>query len=82
MRFALRGWLGAGIKALLFDVFGTVVDWRGSVIREAAALGRTQGIDVDCVDWEAFADAWRGKYGPFKDIATPCYTRLAKEVGR
>ncbi len=55
---------GAGIKALLFDVFGTVVDWRGSVIREASAFGRANGIDAD---WEAFADAWRGKYGPFMD---------------
>ena len=54
----------AGTKALLFDVFGTVVDWRGSVIREAAAFGRANGIDAD---WEAFADAWRGKYGPFMD---------------
>ena len=52
------------IKALLFDVFGTVVDWRGSVIRQAAAFGRANGIDAD---WEAFADAWRGKYGPFMD---------------
>ena len=55
---------GAGIEALLFDVFGTVVDWRGSVIREAAVFGRDNGIDAD---WEAFADAWRGKYGPFMD---------------
>lgn len=52
------------VEALLFDVFGTVVDWRGSVIREAAAFGRANGIDAD---WEAFADAWRGKYGPFMD---------------
>ena len=52
------------IEALLFDVFGTVVDWRGSVIREAAAFGRANGIDAD---WEAFADAWRGKYGPYMD---------------
>ena len=55
---------GIGVKALLFDVFGTVVDWRGSVIREAAAFGRANGIDAD---WQAFADAWRGKYGPFMD---------------
>ena len=54
----------SGIKALLFDVFGTVVDWRGSVIREAAAFGRSNGVEAD---WEAFADAWRGKYGPFMD---------------
>ena len=49
------------IKALLFDVFGTVVDWRGSVIREGEKLGKEKGLDVD---WAAFADAWRGKYQP------------------
>lgn len=48
-------------KALLFDVFGTVVDWRDSVIREGEQLGKEKGIEVD---WAAFADAWRGKYQP------------------
>ena len=47
----------AGVKALGFDVFGTVVDWRSSIIREGQALGRARGLDVD---WEAFTDAWRG----------------------
>ena len=55
---------GTGIKALLFDVFGTVVDWRSSVIREAAAFGLANGITAD---WEAFADGWRGKYQPFME---------------
>ena len=55
---------GTGIKALLFDVFGTVVDWRSSVIREATAFGLANGITAD---WEAFADGWRGKYQPFMD---------------
>jgi 2-haloacid dehalogenase len=41
-----------------------MVDWRSSVIREASAFGRANGIDAD---WQAFADAWRGKYGPFMD---------------
>ena len=50
-----------GVKALTFDVFGTVVDWRSSIIREGRALGRRKGLSVD---WEAFADAWRGGYGP------------------
>ena len=49
------------VKALTFDVFGTVVDWRGSVIRECQQLGRAKGIDVD---WAAFADRWRGGYAP------------------
>ena len=55
---------GTGIKALLFDVFGTVVDWRSSVIREATAFGLANGITAD---WEAFADGWRGKYQPFME---------------
>jgi 2-haloacid dehalogenase len=46
----------AGVRALLFDVFGTVVDWRGSVIRAGAALTERTGADVD---WPAFADRWR-----------------------
>ena len=49
------------IRALLFDVFGTVVDWRGSIIRECRALGRSKKI---AVDWDAFADAWRAGYQP------------------
>lgn len=49
------------VRALAFDVFGTVVDWRTSVIREGEALGRSRGIEAD---WEAFADAWRGLYQP------------------
>lgn len=49
------------IKALVFDVFGTVVDWRGSLIREGRALGQAHGLDVD---WAAFADAWRNGYQP------------------
>lgn len=48
-------------KALLFDVFGTVVDWRGSLIGELEALGRTRGLEAD---WAAFADAWRAGYQP------------------
>lgn len=44
------------VKALVFDVFGTVVDWRASVIREGEALGRAKGLDVD---WPRFADEWR-----------------------
>src|SRR5947208_14965201 len=51
----------ASIKALTFDVFGTVVDWRSSLIREGEALGRAKGLRVS---WSAFADAWRGFYQP------------------
>jgi len=49
------------VKALAFDVFGTVVDWRGSVIRDGEELTRRTGVKVD---WGAFADAWRGEYAP------------------
>jgi 2-haloacid dehalogenase len=49
------------IRALIFDVFGTVVDWRGSIIRECKALGRRRKI---AADWDAFADAWRAGYQP------------------
>ncbi len=49
------------VRALVFDVFGTVVDWRGSIIREGAKLGRARGLRVD---WAAFADAWRAGYRP------------------
>ncbi len=51
-------------KALAFDVFGTVVDWRSAVIREGEELGKGKGLDVD---WAAFADAWRGRYAPSMD---------------
>lgn len=50
------------VDALVFDVFGTVVDWHTSVADEGRMLGKTKGITAD---WEAFADAWRGKYQPF-----------------
>ena len=49
------------IQALVFDVFGTVVDWRGSIIREGRALGEKKRIDID---WIAFTDAWRAGYKP------------------
>ena len=52
------------VKALTFDVFGTVVDWRSSLIREGEALGKTKGL---AVDWAKFADAWRGLYQPAMD---------------
>lgn len=49
------------VKALVFDVFGTVVDWRGSVVRELGAFGNGRGITAD---WTKFADEWRGLYQP------------------
>jgi 2-haloacid dehalogenase len=51
----------AQVKALLFDVFGTCVDWRGSIIREGARWNAKLGW---AVDWAGLVDAWRGNYQP------------------
>ena len=51
----------SGLKALAFDVFGTVVDWRGSIVREVDTLTVGKGLAVDAA---AFADAWRAGYQP------------------
>ncbi|MFZ0209495.1 MAG: haloacid dehalogenase type II [Roseiarcus sp.] len=51
-----------GVRALLFDVFGTVVDWRSGVAREATPFLRRRGAEL--VDPLAFADAWRASYQP------------------
>ena len=49
------------VRALVFDVFGTVVDWRGSIIREMRAFARARKLRIDP---EAFADSWRAGYQP------------------
>ena len=54
----------ATVKALVFDVFGTVVDWRNSVARDLEAFGRAKGISAD---WTQFTDDWRGAYQPSMD---------------
>ncbi len=51
--------MSLAVKALLFDVFGTLVDWRTSIAREAEAMLAPRGY---ALDWLAFADAWRGEY--------------------
>lgn len=48
-------------KALVFDTFGTVVDWRGSIMEEGTAWGKAKGLKVD---WARFADRWREGYAP------------------
>ena len=50
------------IKALTFDVFGTVVDWRTSIARDGAAFAAERGITH--VDWTEFADEFRAGYEP------------------
>ena len=54
----------SAVRALAFDVFGTVMDWRGTIIREGEELGKANGLKVD---WARFADAWRAGYGPSMD---------------
>jgi 2-haloacid dehalogenase len=49
------------VKALFFDVFGTLVDWRGGIAREAEIILASIGHKLD---WLAFADAWRDQYQP------------------
>jgi 2-haloacid dehalogenase len=48
-------------RALVFDVFGTCVDWRGSIVRAGRALNAERGWTID---WEGLVDAWRGAYQP------------------
>lgn len=52
------------IKALAFDVFGTVVDYRGTIMEEGARFSAGTGV---VVDWGQFADAWRARYRPSMD---------------
>ena len=58
---AARSQSASDVVALTFDVFGTVVDWRTSIIREGRLLSQEKGLEVD---WESFADRWRAGYGP------------------
>ena len=51
----------SAIEALTFDVFGTVTDWRSTIIREGRQLDLRKKLDVD---WTQFAEAWRAGYGP------------------
>jgi len=51
----------ASVKALTFDVFGTITDWRGTLIREGKDFGIRKKLTVD---WARFADAWRAGYAP------------------
>ncbi|WP_317995881.1 haloacid dehalogenase type II [Vulcanimicrobium alpinum] len=52
------------LDAILFDTFGTLVDWRTSLIADLSRFGGERGI---AVDWAAFVDAWRGAYAPSMD---------------
>jgi 2-haloacid dehalogenase len=52
----------SSIRALTFDVFGTVVDWRSGMATEGRRLGQLHRIEAD---WERVADAWRALYVPY-----------------
>jgi 2-haloacid dehalogenase len=52
------------VKALVFDTFGTIVDWRSSVIAEGVAWGKAKGLNINWVD---FVDRWRLGYRPVMD---------------
>src|SRR3989449_9581648 len=52
------------VKALVFDTFGTVVGWLGSITQEGTAWGKAKGLQID---WARFADRWRAGYAPSMD---------------
>lgn len=52
------------VKVVVFDTFGTVVDWRGSIIRDLTNWGEAHGVSAD---WQHLADAWRARYEPEMD---------------
>jgi 2-haloacid dehalogenase len=54
----------SSVKAIVFDTFGTVVDWRSSIAADLGAWGASHGVKAD---WLALVDAWRGRYEPQKD---------------
>jgi 2-haloacid dehalogenase len=54
----------ANVKACVFDIFGTVVDWRSSVLAEATSWGKAKGLNID---WAGFTDRWRLGYRPAMD---------------
>jgi 2-haloacid dehalogenase len=64
-----------GVKALFFDMFGTLVDWRTGVAREAEAHLKPRGYNLD---WLAFADAWRAGYNPATEEVTSGRIPFAK----
>jgi 2-haloacid dehalogenase len=62
-------------KALFFDVFGTLVDWRAGVARDAARVLAPLGFSLD---WPAFADAWRDEYQPALEEVRAGYIPFCK----
>lgn len=50
------------VRALTFDIFGTTVDWRSGIVREARRVGERNRVQAN---WEQLADAWRALYVPY-----------------
>ena len=67
----------SAVKALVFDVFGTVVDWRTSLINDFTIWGEQRGIRAD---WTALVDGWRAVYAASKAAVDVFTVGLAKEV--
>jgi len=61
---AKLGASAAGVKALVYDVFGTCTDWRNGVARDAERILKPLGYNID---WHVFADAWRALYQPYME---------------
>ena len=72
-------------KVIVFDTFGSVVDWRSSLIADLTAFGATKGITAD---WPALDDAWRAAYHPSMDrvrkgeVVQAVVVRTKKPLGR
>ena len=66
------------VKALVFDTFGTVVDWRNGVARESERILKPMGY---AIDWLAFADTWRKEYDPSMEEVVRRGRRPSREAG-
>lgn len=59
------------LRAILFDTFGTLVDWRGSLVETLGVWGAERGIATDWNEltsrWDKLTEAWRGEYAPSMD---------------
>jgi 2-haloacid dehalogenase len=70
--------MAPAVKALFFDVFGTLVDWRTGIAREAKTILAPRGF---ALDWLAFADAWRGEYqGAMEEVRSGSIAFLKLDV--
>ena len=65
------------VKALLFDVFGTVVDWRSGIANATEIIAKKNDVQINALE---FADAWRKEYQPaMEEISCLLYTSDAAD---